>query len=839
LFNIKIKAETESFVTEEYGTFGWPIKYFDKAQNLNEEYNYISINLRIDDNTKPILFIENTDLLIENNASRFLDDKKLINGISTDWSKEITLKFPTIVSESVKENIPYYLKINYFRQEHNELSPDSVIKNEFYFNNAFASIDLPNLADNEYTFQQVHNPNLNYISGKLTDITNEFSYVGENGAQWDNNRIVFYNKAFFKKKSTGNFFDSSTNTYSNLGFNLEGDFNKMSFLSNDIQINKNTIQEVVSSGVYQTINIIDIIKKNGFPNTYEDLLCLGITQAEFTTLKNLTGFTNKHHRYIYIQEITGSPFEDKDEKRFRKFELKVQGLNYEGNRLIIAPAPPIYVYTQNGLVFTTKNFAEQEISQQSETYQRNYEEKMGLKIKPYTTKTYEDYFIGDINPNMKVEVDGFINTLATIPNDSNAFASIRTLVEDSAKDIWDEAVRYVQANANTTPDDRPLYWARIKMQVALKSHLYFIGQHTYSSDIQGSEVNSGSDLEKIIQIFEEKSRNYKGVDFSLAPVGKKKILITGFDPFKLWININQSNPSGVCALFLHNKILGDGFVQTKLFPVRYRDFDGVKSQKSGRGNGVVENYVADFIGHNTDQADIIITISQNQYGNYNLDRFATINRGGGFDNLKAVRMPNTDSVILNSSEQDLIWLETTLPKAMAMNGGASQQADNWKHFTVYAQHYSLLNEDSLIPNSNYKNSEYNLSWNNFFDNFKPKTPDKIFTTNKKPDNLFDSNNKKKMIIDGSGGNYLSNEIFYRVALERERRQKENPNQPKFPTGHFHIASIQYSNSEFNDFRDLTDRYIISYRTVYDELTKLLKTVEERITLGVEGINDLF
>jgi hypothetical protein len=197
LFNIKIKAETESFVTEEYGTFGWPIKYFDKAQNLNEEYNYISINLRIDDNTKPILFIENTDLLIENNASRFLDDKKLINGISTDWSKEITLKFPTIVSESVKENIPYYLKINYFRQEHNELSPDSVIKNEFYFNNAFASIDLPNLADNEYTSQQVHNPNLNYISGKLTDITNEFSYVGENGAQWDNNRIVFYNKAFF------------------------------------------------------------------------------------------------------------------------------------------------------------------------------------------------------------------------------------------------------------------------------------------------------------------------------------------------------------------------------------------------------------------------------------------------------------------------------------------------------------------------------------------------------------------------------------------------------------------------------------------------------------------
>ncbi len=770
MFNIKIKAETESFVTEEYGTFGWPIKYFDKAQNLNEEYNYTSFNLRIDDNTKPILFIENTDLLIENNASRFLDDKKLLNGSSTDWSNEITLKFPTIVSEYVKENVSYYLKINYFRQEYNESSPNTVIKNEFYFNNAFAPIDLQNITETDYLFQHSINSELNFTKGFLPNMTNDFSYVAENGAQWDANRIVFYNKASFKKKSTGSFFDSTTNSYSNLGFNLEGDFNKMSFLSNDIQINKNTIQEVVSAGVYQTINIIDIIKNNGFPNTYEDLLCLGITQAEFTTLKNLTGFTNKHHRYIYIQEITGSPFEDKDEKRFRKFELKVQGLNSEGNRLIVAPAPPIYVYTQNGLVFTTKNFAEQEISQQSVTYQRNYEEKIGLNINPNTTKTYEDYFIGDINPNMKVEVDGFINTLAAIPNDSNAFASIRTLVEDSAKDIWDEAVRYVQVNVNTTPDDRPLYWARIKMQVALKSHLYFIGQHTYSSDIQGSEVNSGSDLEKIIQIFEEKSRNYKGVDFSSnnsafitayqQNPNLKKVLISGYDPFFLnekqfpeWQHFNQNNPSGAVALSLHNVIVYDnsnfpiGIIQSIVLPVRYRDFN----------LGIIEDTFSQFFNLINNKANIILTISldPNTSTEFYIERFAARNRGGTIDNEGVSNETKNTFIQIKSNVDGNQFYETKLPFVPIIYN----QTQKGNPFTV-----------GLRQDFNDLNSIYTTSVN---------------SANDDPDNYKQPLNLTSGLISksGSGGSYLSNEIFYRVSRLREKLDKN------LPTGHLHIPEV--------------------------------------------------
>jgi len=92
------------------------------------------------------------------------------------------------------------------------------------------------------------------------------------------------------------------------------------------------------------------------------------------------------------------------------------------------------------------------------------------------------------------------------------------------------------------------------------------------------------------------------------------------------------------------------------------------------------------------------------------------------------------------------------------------------------------------------------------------------------------------ITYGSGGEFLSNEIYYRVALARERWQKANPSQPKFSTGHFHIAYIQYIK------KDLTDNFFGSNRTILDELKKLIQTVQERITIGINSYNnenDLF
>jgi hypothetical protein len=519
--------------------------------------------------------------------------------------------------------------------------------------------------------------------------------------------------------------------------------------------------------------------------------------------------------FFYLESIT---FENRN---VQKFKLGLRFENGAGNITTFFPdsTNEIFVYSVDGCYFFSKDFSNhQEFTSNNFSYIRNYEEAFGLKKVGTTDKLYEDWFI-EKDSGMKAKVDAFINSLSQLNNVPYNYNNVKTLVENSALDIWNQAVSTVQANANTTPDDRPLYWARIKMQVKLKSHKYF------------AAGNNGKDLKELIKIFEEKSRNYKGVDFSSAP-NRKKILITGFDPFQLDSNIYQSNPSGVCASYLHGKTLGNAYIQTMIFPVRYADFDSKKSRFTGKGNGVVEDYIKPFIGHDANDADMVITISQSGVGNYNIDRFATINRGGGSDNMNAIRDINSDSVILSATEQDLIWIETSLPKAMVMNGGATQLPDQHKHYAVYAQHYTLLNENSAIN----EDPTYVFNWDVGSDNYKPANPALIFTADKKEHNLLESNGKKKRIIEGSGSDYLSNEIFYRVALARERWQRVNPGQ-KFPTGHFHIAKIQVGT------RDLSDKYLYSNRTIYDELTKLIKTVEERITLGVDTVltdpNNLF
>jgi len=51
-----------------------------------------------------------------------------------------------------------------------------------------------------------------------------------------------------------------------------------------------------------------------------------------------------------------------------------------------------------------------------------------------------------------------------------------------------------------------------------------------------------------------------------------------------------------------------------------------------------------------------------------------------------------------------------------------------------------------------------------------------------------------VLIEGSGSNYLSNEIFYRLSFLRERLQSN------VKTGHLHVPKIQLSGMPF----DITD-----------------------------------
>ena len=160
---------------------------------------------------------------------------------------------------------------------------------------------------------------------------------------------------------------------------------------------------------------------------------------------------------------------------------------------------------------------------------------------------------------------------------------------------------------------------------------------------------------------------------------------------------------------------------------------------------------------------MIITISQAGPNNYHIDVFATATRGGFNDNMDFIREDESKSV--NTSESETIV--TTLNKGFEIG--------KTKYYGKYKE--------------------------------KPKGSDKYATIVDIP---------KKSIYRGPGGNYLSNEIFYRVA---RLRQKERP---ELQTGHFHISKLQTSQGQ--DF---------SNKKMKPSLDEIVLSISN----GVKGLSD--
>ena len=414
-----------------------------------------------------------------------------------------------------------------------------------------------------------------------------------------------------------------------------------------------------------------------------------------------------------------------------KFDYVLHGLKKDGNgdfvRHNVAPTPAITVYTNEKIL--------------GRPYVRNYEETIGYDNFQDAQQTvrYEDYFIKQQSEieslvnNFTLELDNIDTTSETL------YEQIRSIVGGIGKSLWTTAVAVVQANPNDS-NDRPLYWARLKMAVALKSHPYFL------EDLDAnSNVLPNTDLDEIIKLFEENSRNYSGISFASAPAGAKKILITGFDPFFLDPansgNILQSNPSGASILALHDTLTANnlGYLQAMMIPVRYRDFDKSMEDSSGQGPGVIEEIISPWI----QQVDMIVTISQSLPGDYNIDRYATVTRGGLRDNINHTRQNLSKAIDINDSS--LEWIETNLPPEFIVNP------------VKYDFEYFDSN-NTIHPNPNGSD----------------------------PPVVGERMNR------GPGGNYLSNEIFYRVAKLRVEQK------PSLPTGHFHISQLQTpSNPNFD------------------------------------------
>ncbi len=239
-----------------------------------------------------------------------------------------------------------------------------------------------------------------------------------------------------------------------------------------------------------------------------------------------------------------------------------------------------------------------------------------------------------------------------------------------------------------------------------------------------------------------------------------KVLVAGFDPFILNEFDNQLLLNVTTPNILQSNPSGCvaldlvnqmyGFVQALIVPVRYKDFDGSHQRDDGQGEGIIEKYLRPWIK----EVDMIITVSQSNPNDYNVDKYATVTRGGFNDNMDFIRM--TGSKALSGIE----WIETTLPQGMTN-----------APFVKYDWSYD--GKDGRVT--------------------PPKKADKIDY--------------------GSGGSYLSNEIFYRVAKLRDDMR------PSLNTGHFHISKIQGVKEKLKQ----------------DEIKEVLKIVRTAITEAMKSV----
>jgi transcriptional regulator with XRE-family HTH domain len=319
---------------------------------------------------------------------------------------------------------------------------------------------------------------------------------------------------------------------------------------------------------------------------------------------------------------------------------------------------------------------------------------------------------------------------------------INTYLAGQGATLWGDAVAEVQAHP-TSPDDRPLYWTRLRCIAALRA--YF-------------KINFPGGLpQSVVNQFEFPSRGLEtdgSISFGALPPAARKAIFTGFDPFSLPSRIRQSNPSGLAALAFNNKDFGgtntQARVRTAVIPVRYDDFD----------RNVIEG-----IARSTtlDSVEMFMTCSDNSGREfYDVERWAARTRLTGIpDNNRDIKTdPNPRGAAAAGPE----FLESTLPYELVIvtdtdalpgpSGNTPFVAD--QSYSIRGGKPNTAGQDRPEP--------------------KPGDPDKTAWFTKLPEKPISTGISES----GSGGNYLSNEIFYRVALARGART--------VATGHLHVPS---------------------------------------------------
>jgi len=325
----------------------------------------------------------------------------------------------------------------------------------------------------------------------------------------------------------------------------------------------------------------------------------------------------------------------------------------------------------------------------------------------------------DVTKIFSKNIDSFKQAWETANNYPNA----KKIIINHAQQLWLDATKVVQHSS--TLDDRPLYWARLSMSKVIRETPLFFSP-------------SKPQLKALITLFEHSSRGRMDLEYTKST--DKKILLTGFDPFLLDRNINQSNPSGIAALRLDGQVITykgiTAEINTVMVPVRYKDFD----------EGIIEALLAPYYALNN--VDMIVTVSMGRK-EFDLERFPGKRR--------SVTAPDNLNVLSGGSKQ-----KPVIPKLH----NKPLPGEEFVLFSLpVAQMQQIQGPYKVIDNHKVTSIGASL---------KPVTIE--------PQTL--SQLEGHVAVSGSGGGYLSNEISYRSI-----RLKDQLNST-IPTGHIHTPRIQ-------------------------------------------------
>lgn len=321
------------------------------------------------------------------------------------------------------------------------------------------------------------------------------------------------------------------------------------------------------------------------------------------------------------------------------------------------------------------------------------------------------------------------------------------------RSLWREAVRRLR---ETDGDDRPLYWTRLALARAVR---------TWRPDFP-------VDHAALWQALELGSRGLEG---NRLPAGgdRLRIVVTGFDPFRLDRDIRRGNPSGAAALALHGTTVRTpagrtAHIEAAVLPVRWADFTA----------GVVERALRPYLAPGPRQADLFVTLSQGRAGAFDLERHNAGWRGGGADNAGAEAtgpIPQTDPW---ADEEGPQWTVTSLP-------------------------YELLTGEP--------SGRFPVRDNTSVTELPPGAAEPVT----RPDGPTPGAAARA----GGGGAYLSNEIAYRATLLRDRLA------PGLPGGHLHTPVLEFAEENAAAGSDrFTDPVLVANR---QDITVQIRTLLTR------------